>query len=325
MRRRNAFTAFTLVELLVVIGIIAILVAILLPTLARARASAQTVACASNARQLALAIRLFAQEHRGYMPALSDDQWIKQNDPTRSVWVYRSKVAPPVALDWVSSLLPYLGVRNLEWFPDVPGNASKVFLCPSDSASDYPGSYGTTNGSAPSGPGLVVFNNMGNPTAGWPISYGVNADIGSQVDYLGSKEGKFSKNDNMNVFGGPAPNTQKIGQPMNGKFDKVRNAAEVLLIADCGVRYNPGEAVPALTTPLDRKDSVYYTTNWMSAAGLKQEDLGRLSGIAKTSWLKDRIPYKRHRDKINVAFADGHGETVLKGDEQHVRVSPWKF
>src|SRR4051812_31561444 len=103
MRRRNAFT---LVELLVVIGIIAILVAILLPTLGRARAAAQTVACASNARQLALAVRLFSQEHRGYMPALSDKAWAYQNDPSRSIWVYRSTTNPPVLLDWASSLLP---------------------------------------------------------------------------------------------------------------------------------------------------------------------------------------------------------------------------
>src|SRR3954467_6383265 len=136
--------AFTLVELLVVIGIIAVLVAILLPALGKARAAAQTVACASNARQLALATRLFAQEHRGYMPALSDKAWAYQNDPTRSIWVYRSRTSPPVVLDWASSLLPYLGVRNVEWFPDAPQNASKVYLCPSDPAQSYAGSYGTS-------------------------------------------------------------------------------------------------------------------------------------------------------------------------------------
>jgi prepilin-type processing-associated H-X9-DG protein len=59
---------------------------------------------------------------------------------------------------------------------------------------------------------------------------------------------------------------------------------------------------------------------------LPAEDLGKLSGVAKTPWLKERIPWKRHRDKINVAFADGHGETILRNtDERKVRISPWPF
>lgn len=60
--------AFTLVELLVVIGIIAVLISILLPTLIKAKSAANRVACLSNQKQLMLAATLFAQEHKGYMP-----------------------------------------------------------------------------------------------------------------------------------------------------------------------------------------------------------------------------------------------------------------
>ena len=81
--------AFTLVELLVVIGIIAVLIGILLPTLSRARESARSIKCASNQRQLALAIKLFAQEHKGYMPAASDEALARFRDPMRSIWVWR--------------------------------------------------------------------------------------------------------------------------------------------------------------------------------------------------------------------------------------------
>ena len=65
MPRRSAFT---LIELLTVIGIIGLLLAILLPTLSRARAAARGAACLSNLRQASAAGVLRANGHGGYLP-----------------------------------------------------------------------------------------------------------------------------------------------------------------------------------------------------------------------------------------------------------------
>jgi prepilin-type N-terminal cleavage/methylation domain-containing protein/prepilin-type processing-associated H-X9-DG protein len=69
MRRvRSRPTGFTLVELLVVVGIIAILISILLPALNRARDKARAVQCASNMRQLFVYSAMFAQDNKGRLP-----------------------------------------------------------------------------------------------------------------------------------------------------------------------------------------------------------------------------------------------------------------
>ena len=125
-------SGFTLIELLVVIGIIALLISVLLPALSKAREQANSIKCESNVRQLALATMLFAQDHHGYMPTCSDEQYAQIADPNKTKFSYRDYGTGDTVFDSYSSLVPYLGGQfgATMSFMNLPQSQSKVFVCP---------------------------------------------------------------------------------------------------------------------------------------------------------------------------------------------------
>jgi prepilin-type N-terminal cleavage/methylation domain-containing protein/prepilin-type processing-associated H-X9-DG protein len=112
MRKRT--TGFTLVELLVVIGIIALLISILLPALNRARAAGQTVKCLSNLRQFAMANIMYANDNNGIVVFPRDQtNRIDGND-----------------VFWFQFLTPYMGRNEMSRSVNVGGPAQIVRDCP---------------------------------------------------------------------------------------------------------------------------------------------------------------------------------------------------
>lgn len=141
-KQRSAKFGFTLIELLVVIAIIAILAAILFPVFAKAREKARQISCASNMRQIGIALLQYIQDN--------DELYPQEHPSCPNPAVGTSDTTPPG--DFNSSyetsdfgspfekIMPYVGKGSSD---DTASLTEKLFVCPDDADS-----HGVTLGTA---------------------------------------------------------------------------------------------------------------------------------------------------------------------------------
>lgn len=272
-------SGFTLVELLVVIGIIAVLIGILLPALSTARRSAQVTRCLATQRQIGAAAQMHVQTHRGYYPIAGYMSGLEYPDPVSLGDVNRQKytyvwiddingqawnrfcIAP-----WHAALAVYLGKRDVvlgqnndDYLADEIGirDYLKYFLCPGDVAqsSDAPATV------------IYYVNRMY-----WTLqqSFVVNEAVFGVYDRYGR---------------------------LRGQASRIKDPSKTVMLADGKAAQHYQNMAWAKWATLVNKTATPPVT--LADALLGNDKAGS----------PDNFDKARHRGKINILFMDGHAET----------------
>jgi len=280
--RQRKTAGFTLVELLVVIGIIALLVSILLPSLNRAREMAKQTACLSNIRQLGMAFVMYVNDNHGIYPFSSrydvprPENWIWFGNPplptgTKTFFGQPFPFGvPPVTGDLSSSAIAkYLGIQAGQ------GNATaggpdpqfyNIFRCPSDNVYQR-------SSVGPSGP--------------YNYSYSMNQ-----------------------YFQGLDPDT---GSPpyQCPPYSGVRNASEkIVLDEEDPLTINDGHWAPPIINPSNPNDPD-TNSGGGDLLGIRH-DMIKAKPDTATPPPYSATHFPNYDKRGNVAFADGHAEFVTR-------------
>ena len=288
-RRRHGFT---LVELLVVIGIIALLIGILMPALRKARESANQIKCLSNMRQLASATIMFANENHGWMPGNGSKNLYKATvsgntaswaagDPMDNLtnWIAWQRQIDPVTGASVpgaadenitySALAKYLGAKLINTTGGAAANAAnasleQVFQCPSDNLASRP--------------------KADNTVGAYRYSYAMNFLVCNPIKSIA-----------------PAASNARSWGTFTGRISSIRNPSSVeLLVCEDEKTIDDGYFNP-------------NPTQW--ATGQVEMVAARHSGkVLSAANPTQTGAVNEDKAKGNVAFCDGHGEFMGRKD-----------
>ena len=272
--------AFTLVELLIVVAIIAVLMGLLLPAVGRAREQANQVECLSNLRQLTTAFIMYCQDNQGWMPRASPYASPgNPESPQDFLWwqqASRNTFAVPNRDVFNSPIMRYLGIRQ-DPHPSATvvnfnEQRQRVLRCPSDPLADHP-----------------LFVNKNDMDGNYFYSYSVN-NLMQSLD-------PTHPQDPLSV-----PTNIKTGKPFDvaGKLVRVRNPAEKILMVE--------------ESELTIDDGSFDPTSGANLLSVRHDHSALFPPDTPTGYIEVNNVWtvRNGNCRGNVSFCDGHADYVSR-------------